>query len=275
MGIVHAVVDPQDRVAPSATISHAAIEAAPVRLLATIRDEAVERSTPRSSSWTPTDLFLSTGTDPVATRIIEKILASRTRFQRGDALYRIGDRFDALYAIHYGSCKCVLLGRSGVEQVAAYHMSGEIIGIDGIDAGSHQYQATALEDVEVSRLPFVSIEDLARRSEQFSRDLHKLLVRDGAHAHAMMLLLGTMRAEQRLASFLLELSDRYQARGYSSCEFVLRLTRQEIGSYLGLKLETVSRLFSRFHREGLLRVNGRTVMLLDRIAVRQLADCAV
>lgn len=89
-----------------------------------------------------------------------------------------------------------------------------------------------------------------------------------------MMLLGTMDAEQRLATFLLDLSRRYQALGYSSCEFVLRMTREEIGSYLGLKLETVSRLFSRFQREGLIQVQGRVVKLLDRASVKRLVDCS-
>ena len=90
-----------------------------------------------------------------------------------------------------------------------------------------------------------------------------------------MLMLGTMRAEQRLAMFLLDLSDRYQARGYSPREFVLRMTREEIGSYLGLKLETVSRLFSRFHREGMLQVDGRNVKLFDRLVMSELVDCGL
>jgi len=85
-----------------------------------------------------------------------------------------------------------------------------------------------------------------------------------------MLLLGSMRAEERLASFLLNLSERYRSRGYSSTEFVLRMTREEIGSYLGLKLETVSRLFSRFQEEGLLKVSGRNVKLTDIPALRRL-----
>ena len=141
--------------------------------------------------------------------------------------------------------------------------------MDGIAAGRHECQAIALEDLEVSRLPFEQIEGLARLSDQFAHDLHKLLSQECARAHAVMLMLGSMRASSAWRR-LLDLSDRHQARGYSSREFVLRLTRQEIGSYLGLKLETVSRLFSRFHREGLLRVEGRTVELLDRIAVSQL-----
>ena len=110
-------------------------------------------------------------------------------------------------------------------------------------------------------------------SDRFRRNLHRLLSREGLRAQTLMIVLGTMRAEQRLAVFLLDLSQRYQARGYSSCEFVLRMTREEIGSHLGLKLETVSRLFSRLQREGLIQVQGRTVKMLDRLAVGQLVDC--
>ena len=211
--------------------------------------DVIARETPGRSSWGPTDSCLSAGPDPVATRIVGRIFALRTRFRKGDAIYHAGGSFDALYAIRYGSCKRVLLGRSGEEQVAAYHMVGDIIGMDGIADGRHQCQAIALEDVEVARLPFDKIEYLARLSDQFAHDVHTLLAREGARAHAVLLILGTMRAEQRLAVFLLDLSDRYRARGYSPYEFVLRMTRQEIGSYLGLTLETVSRLFSRFHRE--------------------------
>jgi CRP/FNR family transcriptional regulator len=152
-------------------------------------------------------------------------------------------------------------------------MAGETIGMDGIGTDIHECEAVALEDTEVCRMPFEQLENLARLSDEFGRTLHKLLSRESARLHALMIILGTMRAEQRLAGFLLELSQRYRARGYSSSEFVLRMTREEIGSYLGLKLETVSRLFSRFQHEGLLQVQGRSVKLLDRTALRQLIDC--
>ena len=124
-------------------------------------------------------------------------------------------------------------------------------------------------------MPSEQIEKLARRSDPFRRNLHRLLSGEGLRAQTLMIVLGTMRAEQRLAVFLLDLSQRYRAHGYSPCEFVLRMTREEIGSHLGLKLETVSRLFSRFQRVGLIQVQGRTVKLLDLVAVGQLADCGV
>jgi CRP/FNR family transcriptional regulator len=224
------------------------------------------------SNWALTDFCLSAGLDPDATAHIERLLTKRIRFRKGGVIYRFGDGFNSLYAIRTGSCKTVLLARDGQDQVSGYHMAGDIIGIDGIGTEIHECQATALEDMEVCPLPFDQIENLARFSDHFRHNLYRLLSQESARAKTLMLVLGTMRAEQRLAVFLLELSQRYRARGYSSCDFILRMTREEIGSYLGLKLETVSRLFSRFQREGLIQVQGRTVKLLDRVAVSQIVD---
>jgi len=159
-------------------------------------------------------------------------------------------------------------GEDGHDQVAGYHMAGDLIGTDGIGGYSHDCEAIALEEMEVCVLPFNRCEELARQSAQFQRRLYRLLSQEITRERRVTMILGTMRAEQRLATFLLDLAQRYQERGYSSVEFVLRMTREEIGSYLGLKLETVSRLFSRFHEEGLIQVHGRVVKLLDRIALR-------
>jgi CRP/FNR family transcriptional regulator, anaerobic regulatory protein len=221
-----------------------------------------------------TDFCLPVGLDKDATRYVDPLWTKRTRYRKGDGLYCVGEDFRALYLIYAGSCKTVLLTRDGQEQVAGYHLSGEIIGFDGIDTGAHGCQAIALEDMEACPLPFDEVESLARRSGPFGHLLHVWLSRETARTRELTIVLGTMRAEQRLAVFLLDLSHRYRERGYSSCEFVLRLTRQEIGSYLGLNLETVSRLFSRFQREDLIQIKGRAVRLLDEVALRQLVDGA-
>ena len=214
------------------------------------------------------------GLDVDALEQIDGLVTTRTRLRKGATLFRTGDRFASLYAIRSGSCKTVALAADGHEQIAGYHMAGEILGLDGIGTDSHGCQAVALEDTEVCALPFERLQALALQSSGFQRNLYRLISREIARGHALILMLGTMHAEQRLAAFLLDLSQRYHARGYSSCEFVLRMTREEIGSYLGLKLETVSRLFSRFQREGLLQVEGRVVKLLDRSSVKQLVDCS-
>lgn len=218
-------------------------------------------------------LSLYAGLDAIEMSRVVHAPTKRRLFRKGNVLFRAGDCFKALYAIHSGSCKTVLLGVDGQYQIAGFHMAGEIIGIDGIGTNVHDSEATALEDLEICPIPFDEIENLARLSHVFRQNINRLLSQESARLHVMMLMLGTMRADQRLAAFLLDLSQRYSAHGYSSCNFVLRMTRQEIGSYLGLKLETVSRLFARFQREGTLQVQGRLVKLLDRGALSRLVDC--
>ena len=225
------------------------------------------------SAWRLMDISLYAGLGAIEMSGVVQALSKRRLFRKSAVLFRAGDCFKALYAIHSGSCKTVLLGVDGQYQVAGFHMAGEIIGIDGIGTNIHDCQATALEDLDICPIPFDAIENLARLSPVFRQNLNKLLSQESARMHVLMLMLGTMRAEQRLAAFLLDLSQRYRAHGYSSCDFVLRMTREEIGSYLGLKLETVSRLFGKFQREGTLQVQGRLVKLLDRGALSRLVDC--
>ena len=200
----------------------------------------------------------------------DRLQSTPVRIHKGDTLYRAGDRFDAIYAVRSGSCKTIILSEEGHEQVTGYQMPGEIVGFDGIDSGFHGTQVIALEDSELCALRFKEIERLAHQSLAFQHNMYRLLSREVARDRRIMLLLGGLRAEQRLAAFLLDLARRYQALGYSSCEFILRMTREEIGSFLGLKLETVSRLFSRFHHDGLIQVQGRVVKLLDRNGLQRL-----
>lgn len=208
--------------------------------------------------------------DRDAKALFEMLVAYRVRLRKGDVLFRAGDRFGGLYAIRLGSCKTVTTTDDGTEQVSGYHMQGEIMGVEGFGNDAHTCTAFALEDAEVCVLPIERIEKLAHEDVSFQRRIYKLLSSAIVRERRVTLMVGTMRAEQRLASFLLDLSGRYQARGYSASEFVLRMTREEVGSHLGLKLETVSRLLSRFAEEGLILVSGRVIRLLDRVALLQL-----
>ena len=216
------------------------------------------------------ELCLPIGLEKDALRQLDELVTKHVRLKKGAVLYRVGDSFTALYAIRTGSCKTTVLAEDGREQVAGYHMLGDVIGMDGIGTERHGCQAVALEDTECCVLPFDELGELARSVAPLQRNLYQFLSREIARDHSVMLLLGSMRAEERLAAFLLNLSQRYRERGYSSTEFVLRMTREEIGSFLGLKLETVSRLFSRFQREGLIQVQGRSIKLLDIATLKQL-----
>jgi CRP/FNR family transcriptional regulator len=216
------------------------------------------------------ELCLPVGLSPDELRQLDSLIGMRTKLKKGDTLYRAGESFSALFAVRLGSLKTTVLAEDGREQVSGYHMLGDIIGLDGIGSDRHGCQAIALEDTEVCTLPFDRIEELARNMPPLQHNLHRFLSKEIARDHNIMLLLGSMRADERLAVFLLNLADRYRRRGYSSTEYVLRMTREEIGSYLGLKLETVSRLFSRFQEEGLIQVQGRAVKLLDPGALKQI-----
>jgi CRP/FNR family transcriptional regulator len=238
------------------------------RVRTMLRD--VSRSVASCSVCSVRDKCLSADLDAATSKKVESLVTTRVRLRKGDTLYRAGGAFTALYAIRSGSFKTVLLAEDGRDQVAGYHMPGEILGLDGIGNEAHECQALALEDSEVCVLPFDRIESTARDSSAFQHNMHRTLSREIGRQRSLMLLLGTMRADQRLAAFLLDLSQRYQARGYSSSEFVLRMTREEIGSYLGLKLETISRLLSRLQQEGLIQVSGRVVKLLERRALKEL-----
>jgi CRP/FNR family transcriptional regulator, anaerobic regulatory protein len=222
------------------------------------------------TSCTMRELCLPVGLAQDAVRQLDQLITNRVRLRKGESLYRAGDAFSALYAVRLGSCKTTVLTEDGREQVTGYHMLGDIVGMDGISTGHHGCQTAALEDSEYCVLPFGDLENLARSFAPLQRNLYQFLSREIARDHGIMLMLGTMRAEERLAAFLVNLSQRYRERGYSSTEFVLRMTREEIGSYLGLKLETISRLFSRFQREGLVQVQGRAIKLLDIATLKQL-----
>ncbi len=151
-------------------------------------------------------------------------------------------------------------------------MAGEIMGLDGIVNDHHSCDAVALEDAEVCVMPFDLIEEISREVAALQHHVHKIMSREIVREHGVLLLLGSMRAEERLAAFLLNLMQRLHARGFSPSALVLRMTREEIGSYLGLKLETVSRTFSKFVEDGVLEVKQRHVRILDVDSLERLVN---
>lgn len=194
---------------------------------------------------------------------VENIVHARRRIRRGEVLFNAGDAFHSLYAIRTGFFKASVLDDEGREQVTGFFMGGELLGMEGVGAGRYNGTVTALEDSEVCIMPFATIEEIALEVRPLQRHLHSVMAREIVRDHGVMMLLGSMRAEERLAAFLLNLSQRFTARGYSPSEFYLRMTREEIGSYLGLKLETVSRAFSRFQEAGLINVQQKHVRIVD------------
>lgn len=199
---------------------------------------------------------------------LDALIDTRRKIKKGQHLYRSGDAFTAIYAVKMGFFKTDVLLEDGRYQVTGFQMAGELIGLDGISAEIHTCNSIALEDAEVCAIPFAELESLAMKVPALQRHLHKVMSREIVRDHGVMTLLGTMRAEERLAAFLLNLAQRFQARGYSSSDFYLRMTREEIGSYLGLKLETISRTFSHFQELGIISVQNKHVTIQQAECLR-------
>ena len=195
--------------------------------------------------------------------VADQMVFNRPRLRRGEILYRSGDRFTSLYAVRKGFFKCTALLDNGRDQVTAYAMTGEVLGMDGIGSERHTCNTVALEDSEVCAIPFAGLQALAHEIPSLQHNVRSMMSREILREQGVMLLLGSMNADERLAMFLLNLSRRFAAHGCSPSEFNLRMTREEIGSYLGLKLETISRTLTKFQDKGLIVVQQKVIRILD------------
>jgi len=206
---------------------------------------------------------------------LDELIKERIRLPKGTALFHLGDKTEAVYGIRSGSIKTQLEDASGQVQITGFLLPGEILGMDGLLDNTHASHAIALEDSEVCVIRLDEMDNLSLQLPVLQQQFRRLMSKEINRSHQLVMSLGALRSEQRLAAFLLNLSNRLAALGYSPYEFVLRMSREEIGNYLGLTLETVSRLFSRFAREGLLKIQQREVHIIDMQALRVLAgtDC--
>jgi CRP/FNR family transcriptional regulator len=194
---------------------------------------------------------------------LKPINRQRRRVRRGETLFGAGDPFGTLFVVRAGHFKCLASSANGQVQVTGFPMAADVLGLDGVDTGFHQCDVVAFDTAEVFVLPFAECEQWAQDTANGQQLLRRTFAREITRSHDHMLLLSATRAEQRVAMFLLGLSERYRRLGESRSRFALRMTRQDIGSYLGLQLETVSRLLSHFQREGFIQVQGREIALLD------------
>lgn len=191
----------------------------------------------------------------------DAVIRQSRRIKRGEFLFRSGEGFKSLFAVRTGVFKTCVSSQDGREQVTGFLMSGELMGLDGISSNVHGCDAIALEDSEVCELPFNHIEGLGREIPGLQHHFFRLMSREIVRDQNIMLLLGNMKAEERLAAFLLNLSQRLSIRGFAANDFILRMSREEIGSFLGLKLETVSRTLSKFQQHGWIKVDHKHIQL--------------
>ncbi|MGY1447807.1 fumarate/nitrate reduction transcriptional regulator Fnr [Pseudomonas chlororaphis] len=205
---------------------------------------------------------------------LDTLIVQRFKVKKGAALYRTGDPLRSLYAVRIGSFKTSMVSVDGREQVTGFQISGEMLGLDAISADEHACSAFALEDSEVCPIHFAQLEKLAQDLPSLQHSLNKLLSREIVRDHSMLMLMGNMNSDERLAAFLLNLSQRLSLRGYSSRDFILKMRREEIGSYLGLRLETICRGIAHLRDQGLVEISGREVKVLNLEGLKQLvAGC--
>lgn len=216
-------------------------------------------------------LCLPMGLDEADIDRLDQIIGRRRRILRDERLYRMDDPFRNLYAIRLGHFKTYQINPSGEQQITGFQMAGELLGMDAISADRHHCDAVALEDSDVCEIPFARLEELFAHIPTLLHHFHRIMSQEITREQNVMLLLGNMRAEQRFAVFLVNLSSRYAARGYSSTSFQLRMSREDIGNYLGLTIESISRLLSRFKKQGWLEVDKREVTLLDPAMLKAMA----
>ncbi len=202
---------------------------------------------------------------------VKGVFGNYRKVKQGEAIFRAGEPFRHLYVAKVGSCKTVAIDNEGREQIIGFQISGEFMGMDGISTGHHVLDAIALEDSVICCLPFKELAAAGENNLALRTHLHKLMSRELVRESALLMLIGRMNSMERLIAFLLNLSKRYAQRGYSSQEFNLRMTRDEIGCHLGLTLETVSRGLSKLGSLGLIKCSGKRVSIKDRAGLEELS----
>ncbi len=215
------------------------------------------------SSCSLRELCLPIGLSRDEVKQLDAVIRQSKSVKKGAYLFRSGEEFKSLYAIRAGFLKACLSSQDGREQVTGFFMSGDLIGLDGISNNVHGCDAIALEDSELCELPFSRLEEIGRAVPSLQTHFYRLMSKEIVRDQGVMVLLGNMKAEERLATFLLNISQRLYCRGFAANNFILRMTREEIGSYLGLKLETVSRTLSKFQTDGLIEVNHKHIKLVS------------
>lgn len=205
---------------------------------------------------------------------LDNIVDKSKPHHKGDHLFRQGEPLKSIFAIRAGSVKTFTVTHDGEEQINGFYFPGELVGLAGIDEGEYPMSAKMMETTTVCEIPFERLDELLGQLPELRRSMMRTMGREIRDDQQMLMLLSRKTADQRIATFLLKLSSRYQARGYSATQFRLPMSRNEIGNYLGLAVETVSRIFTRFAASGIVRVEGKEIELLDLTALNETSgDC--
>ncbi|GIU10363.1 electron transport regulator A [Shewanella morhuae] len=202
---------------------------------------------------------------------LDDIIERKKPIQKGEQIFKSGDILKSLFAIRSGTIKSYTITEQGDEQITGFHLAGDVIGFDGIHAQQHQSFAQALETSMVCEIPYNILDELSGAMPKLRQQIMRLMSNEIMSDQEMILLLSKKNAEERLAAFISNLANRFGSRGFSHKEFRLTMTRGDIGNYLGLTVETISRLLGRFQKAGLIEVNGKYITILDTLELNQLA----
>lgn len=205
---------------------------------------------------------------------LDDIIRRGRPIQKGQLLFQQGEPFQSVFAVRTGALKTYTIAPSGEEQITGFHLASELIGLSGYDGGTYPLTAKALETTTVCEIPLPQLETLADNIPDLRRQLMRTMGNEIRHDQNMMLLLSKKTADERVASFLLDISQRYQRRGFSATHFRLPMSRVDISNYLGLAVETISRIFTRFQKHELIDTQGKEVILKDLDELYDLAGLA-
>jgi CRP/FNR family transcriptional regulator len=204
----------------------------------------------------------------------DHLLERKRPLKKGELLFHQGQEFDSVYAVRTGTLKTYNITNSGEEQITGFYCPSELVGLSGIDNNRYPVSAKALETTTVCEIPFSHLEQLSSQIPSLKHQLFKLMSRKICDDQQMMVLLGKKNADEKVASFLMNLSHRFKKRGYSATAFRLAMSRGEIGNYLGLAVETVSRVMTRFQKSGLIDVDGKEIAIVDLEEMQKLVGIA-
>ena len=202
---------------------------------------------------------------------LDQIIERKRPIHKGDKVFTDGQKMHALYAVRSGTFKSFTVNEQGEEQITGFHLAGDLLGFDAIADSEHKSFAQALETSMICEIPYDNLDTLSNTMPKLKKQVLRLMSNEIRTDQAMLTLLNRKNAEQRVATFLVSLSERYHARGLSASEFRLTMTRSDIGNYIGLTVETISRLLNRFHKSGLIKVDGKLISILN---IDELTDCA-
>lgn len=200
---------------------------------------------------------------------LDSIVDRTQPLHKGDVLFRPGDRFLNLFSVRTGCIKLTICSNEGEEQIIGFYLPGEIVGLDGIEKDIHSCTATALDTSSLCAIPFTNLSSICKEVPALNERIFKVMGRELSHENRLLLTITKKHADGRIATFLLSLSARFSRLGYSATEFRLPMSRSEIGNYLGLTFETVSRSMNKLQKQGLITINHKYITILDLEALRQ------